>query len=47
MKIKRARKPRTPLDRLHLPSVSDNITLEEGGPKNDSHKVSLGPDSKR
>lgn len=49
MKIKRARKPKNPTaaDRLHLPGISDNVSFEEGAPKNDSHKVSLGPDSKR
>ncbi|MGE5495942.1 MAG: hypothetical protein ACM3S4_11650 [Burkholderiales bacterium] len=49
MKIKRARKPKNPTaaDRLHLPGIYDNVTLENLNTKNDSHKVSLGPDSKR
>lgn len=49
MKIRRARKPKNPTaaDRLHLPGINDNVTLNNPNPKNDFHKVSLGPDSKR
>jgi hypothetical protein len=49
MKIRRARRPKNTAagERPYLPAISDNITYDNQTPKNDSHKVSLGPDSKR
>jgi hypothetical protein len=47
MKIRRARKPRTPVEDIYLPALNENISYEDGAQKNDSRNVLRGSDSKR
>lgn len=47
MKIRRARKPRTPVEDIYLPALSENISYEDVAQKNENRNVPRGPDSKR